>query len=69
MELYEYKCLASELSVKTVLRKVEEHEKDGWALQQFQPTLAMLFGCGGTMGMRAIMRRPRVQGTDPSNES
>jgi hypothetical protein len=57
VDRYEYKCIEADFSADKVLRQVEAHEQDGWTLYSLQPKLMILMGCGGTFGMRAVMRR------------
>jgi hypothetical protein len=56
---YEYKRLASILSGKKVLAQIQHLEKQGWELYLLQQQQIFMFGCGGTSGLLAIMRRER----------
>ena len=69
MEQYDYKHIVSIFNPEKTLRQVEKHERDGWTLYFLQSTLGIFFGCGGTGGMTAVMRRSRVRDTNATDES
>ena len=45
------------LSLKKVLRKIEEHEAKGWEFVLMQPRLGIILGGGGWFGQTVVMRR------------
>ena len=58
MECYEYLHVESLFSTAKVLRRIEQLERDGWSLHFTDSTICVLWGFGGTSGLRAVMRRP-----------
>jgi hypothetical protein len=67
MDGFQYKYIGNAFSPREVLKKVEEHERDGWSLYSLDPTLFLILGSGGTSGMQAVMRRPLVRDAESHN--
>lgn len=52
-----YRHVYSYVSVKKVLRQVEDLERQGWEFYQLYPLGIHFFGSGALDGLTAIMRR------------
>ena len=57
MNQYQYEQFSDLFSPNSVLRKIEQREKEGWELYLLEPIRIFLFGTGGTGGLTAVMRK------------